>query len=97
MNEPLQTFSTPSTDTPLESSPDQSPLDFNEAPLMSLLDKPVHEMSQQELMAHIARLREARLNSSQYRTLLADEGDYVTSKVERKPRARKPKLDLSDF
>lgn len=97
MNKPQQTFSTPSTDIPTESCPDLSPLDFNEAPLMGLLDKPVHEMSQQELMTHIARLREARLNSSQFRTLLADEGDYVTSKVEKKPRARKPKLDLSDF
>lgn len=97
MNEPQLTSLTPSTDTPPESFLDLSRLDFDEAPLMGLLEKPVHEMTQSELMTHIARLREARLNSSQFRTLLADEGDFVTSKVERKPRARKPKLDLSDF
>lgn len=54
-------------------------------------------MSQADLTAHIARLREARLNASQFRTLLADEGDIVTSKVTRTPRTRKVRLDLSDF
>lgn len=68
------------------------PSSMDELPLLDLLDRPVHEMSEEERLVFIQALRSARVNTHVLVTRIEKES---------RPRAPKapstPKLDISDL
>lgn len=78
--------------------PTSEELDFYEAPLLDLVGRSLIEMSDDELNAHIIKLRTLAQNPLTFRTQMADEEDEVCSKVTKTPRKRGPgkaKVDIS--
>jgi len=83
-------------DTILTMSNLSSPSSSDEMPIIALLDKPIHEMSEEEKKLFVEELRSARVNSN-----------VLVNKVEREVRGTstrkttktppQSKLDISDL